>query len=192
FFGIWHRYLYRYTSRLNILCTNIYNKWKRYNITKCFFIYRYRKAKIGDDEENKGEDMKLPDTEIRSAIISRLNGVISQPVRDSMARPNDEPPYILLSTQTSSQIPVKDRDFLESTILIQIRGSQNITVHRYEVEQITEDIMNELLPISPSNYIPLTDFNIVSILLDSLNDDVITNDEGVTARKLLRLRLRLS
>ncbi|HLS53564.1 MAG TPA: hypothetical protein VK031_06300 [Tissierellaceae bacterium] len=136
--------------------------------------------------------MKLPDTEIRSAIISRLNGVISYPVRDMMSRPNDEPPYILLSTQTSSQIPVKDRDFLESTILIQIIGSQNITVNRYEVEQITEDIMNELLPISPSNYIPLTDFNIVSILLDSLNDDVITNDEGVTARKLLRLRLRLS
>src|SRR5699024_1480655 len=136
--------------------------------------------------------MKLPDTEIRSAIISRLNGVISYPVRDMMARPNDDPPYILLSTQTSSQIPVIDRDFLASTILIQIIGTQNVTVNRYEVEQITEAIMNELLPVSPSNYISLTGFNIVSILLDSLNDDVITNDEGVTARKLLRLRLRLS
>src|SRR5699024_12306558 len=98
----------------------------------CFFIYRYRKTKSGDDEENKGKDMKLPDTEIRSAIITRLNGVISYPVRDMMSRPNDEPPYILLSTQTSSQIPVKDKDFLESTILIPIIRSQNINVNNYK------------------------------------------------------------
>src|SRR5699024_5888987 len=132
------------------------------------------------------------DTEIRSAIIARLNGVILYPVRDMMARPKDEPPFVLLSTQSNTQIPVKDCNLLESTILIQVIGTQNLLVNRYEVEQITEDIMQELLPVSPSNYIHLNGFQIISIILDSLDDDVITNSEQVTARKLMRLRIQVA
>jgi len=136
--------------------------------------------------------MRLPDTEIREAIINKLKTKIVYPIRDMYARPKDEPPYVLLSTQTGNQIPVKDCNYMETTILIQVIGSQNLMVNRYEVEEITQDIMEELLPVSVVNYIGLVNFDIISIIMDNITDDAITDDEGVTARKLLRLRIRLA
>src|SRR5690625_7467594 len=97
--------------------------------------------------------MRLPDTEIREAIINKLKTKSVYPIRDMYARPKDEPPYVLVSTQTGNQIPVKDCNYMETTRLIKAIGSQNLIVNRYEVEEITKDIMEELLTVWVVTYI---------------------------------------
>lgn len=136
--------------------------------------------------------MTIPDLQIRIGAISKLNTVITDmPIRDTMLLPDDDLPAIILSSQTLSQDSLKTEFGGQATLLIQIIGKKSLTVSRYEIDQIADTVMQALIPMNRSDYISVTGFEVVNVTLDSLNDSVIQESDGASARKLIRIRFLL-
>lgn len=136
--------------------------------------------------------MNLPDLQIRIGAITKLTAALPLiPIRDSMFQPTDELPGILLSSQTLSQDSLKTQFGTQATLLIQVLGKQSIVVNRGDVDDLANTVLQALIPQDTADYLTVTGFQVVQVLLDSLNDDIITESDGVTVRKLIRLRFIL-
>lgn len=132
------------------------------------------------------------DLQVRIGVISKLNTVITDyPIRDYMFRPEDEMPGILLSSQTTSDDSSKTNFQVQSTLLIQVIDKKSLTVSRYTVDNITNTILKALIPQNTKDYITVDGFKVCLVQLDSLNDNVIQENDGASARKLIRLRFTL-
>lgn len=136
--------------------------------------------------------MRNPDLQVRIGVLAALTAAIpDHPIRDMMASPDDALPYILLSSQTNSDDSLKTQFGTQSTLLIQVLGKKSLTVSRYEIDQIADTILDTLIPQDASDYVTVSGFQVVQVQLDSLNDDTITESDGETARKLIRIRFTL-
>lgn len=136
--------------------------------------------------------MKLPDLEIRIGALSKLSTTITDTViRDSMLLPDDDLPAIILSSQTLTQDNLKTQFGGQATLLVQVIGKKSLTVSRYEIDQIADKVITTLIPMDRSDFIDVDGFEVVNVSLDSLNDSVITENDGVSARKLIRIRFLL-
>lgn len=136
--------------------------------------------------------MTIPDLEIRKGTITKLNMVVTDyPIRDTMLLPDDDLPAIILSSQTLSQDSLKTEFGGQATLLIQVIGKKSLVVNRGEIDQISDTVMQALIPINRSDYISVTGFEVVNVTLDSLNDNVIQEKDGVSMRKLIRIRFLL-
>lgn len=136
--------------------------------------------------------MNNPDLQVRIGVIAALTAAIpDHPIRDMMAGPDDELPYILLSSQTSANDSLKTQFGTQSTLMIQVLGKKSLTVSRYEIDEIADTVLQTLIPQDAADYVTVTGFQVVQVQLDSLNDDTITENDGVTARKLIRVRFTL-
>lgn len=136
--------------------------------------------------------MNLADLNIRIGVLDKLNAVLPDyTIRDSMFLPDDAMPGILLSSQTTSDDSPKTNFQVQSTLLIQVIDKKSLTVSRYEIDNITNTILQTLIPKDGSDYIIVTGFKVCHVTLDSLNDNVIQENDGASARKLIRLRFTL-
>lgn len=136
--------------------------------------------------------MKNPDLAIRIGVIAKLDPLLTVPVRDMEARPDDEPPYVLLSTQTTSQEPVKSSFDHNCTLLIQVYSRAELTVNRGAVDAIAGIITEALVTDDSDDLIAVSGFNVTSCTLESMSDDTLPYGDGrLTTRKLIRLRYRL-
>lgn len=90
---------------------------------------------------------------IRTGYFTALSGVISVPVYDAFAVPEQANyPYVLVSSQTNMQRIVKRNKVYDATVVIDIvTGSQN-PKGKAESENIAEEIENI---ITPDTYIDL-------------------------------------
>ena len=127
--------------------------------------------------------MKLPDNDIRKAIYEALFEVLTVPVRDMIARPEDIPPYVIIANQNGFDDSLKCTFGQNHSVLLQIYGKQQNNVSRAEIESIADEITNTLIPITINNYISTNRFQIVDIHLDSTSDDVVFTGDKVSARK---------
>lgn len=166
-----------------------------HNLTTAIFIPRRRKRKDQFKREVKSgfvEIMNSADLNIRIGIIDKLSVALSShTIRDSMFLPDDELPGILLSSQTTTDDSPKTNFQIQSTILIQVVDKKALTVSRYSVDNITNTILQTLIPQNTNDYIAITGFKVCHVALDSLNDSVIQESDGASARKLIRLRFLL-
>jgi len=136
--------------------------------------------------------MKNPALPIRVGVIAALKTVLPDtPIRDTEAGPNDQLPYVLLSTQTMTDDSPKTNFQVQSTLLIQVVDKKSLTVNRGVVDNITNIILQMLIPQNGNDYITVTGFKVCHVTLDSLNDTVIQETDGVSTRKLIRLRFTL-
>lgn len=135
--------------------------------------------------------MMNPDLNIRIGAINKLKTELTVPIRDSTLWPDDELPGVVLSSQTMGQDGLKTEFGGQATLLIQVIGKKSLTVSRYEVDQIADQVMKLLIPINSTDYISVSGYEVVSTTLDSLNDSVIPENDGVSMRKLIRIRFLL-
>lgn len=137
--------------------------------------------------------MTLADTQIRIGVIAKLQSVLPGiAIRDYVALPTDVLPYVILGTQTVAlEENIKMGFGTQSTLLIQVMGKRNLTVSRAEVENMANTIMHTIITDEPANYITVAGFSVVNTRLDSLNDDVVKDNDGILARKLIRIRFFL-
>lgn len=136
--------------------------------------------------------MNNPDLNIRIGAIEKLKEALPDMViRDSMFLPDDEFPGILLSTQTTANDSNKTNFQIQSTLLIQVVDKKYLSVSRYTVDNITDTVLKTLIPQDTDDYMNVTGYKVCQIRLDSLNDSVIQENDGASARKLIRIRLTL-
>lgn len=133
--------------------------------------------------------MMSPDLNIRIGAINRLKTELTVPIRDSTLRPDDGLPGIVLSSQTMGQDGLKTEFGGQATLLVQVIGKTSLTASRYEVDQLTDKVMKLLIP--NGDYIEVDGYQVVSTTLDSLNDNVIKENDGWSMRKLIRIRFLL-
>lgn len=134
--------------------------------------------------------MMSPDLNIRIGAINKLRTELTVPIRDSTLWPEDELPGIVLSSQTMGQDGLKTEFGGQATLLVQVIGKTSLTASRYEVDQLTDQVMKLLIPIN-GDYIDVDGYQVVSTTLDSLNDNVIKENDGWSMRKLIRIRFLL-
>lgn len=84
---------------------------------------------------------------VRTGYYTALSGVISAPVFDAFALPNNiDYPYVLISSQTSVQRTVKRCKVYDLSIVIDIvTGSPNV-IGMSQAEDIAEEIENIINP----------------------------------------------
>ena len=134
--------------------------------------------------------MKNADLAIRVGVMAALSD-LGYTVRDMVARPDDQLPYVLLSSQTAIGEDMKTQFGTQNTLLVQIYGKQSLVVNRGEVDAIADDIMAQLIPIDTSSYIAVSGFQVIKTTLDSLIDDTISDSDGIVCRKQIRIRFIL-
>lgn len=137
--------------------------------------------------------MKNPDLEIRIGAIAKLRAVLpDMAIRDTMLRPDDETPAIVIGTQTGSREDLKTSFGMQSTLVIQAIGeSQSLNVSRYSVDMLTDTILETLIPIETYNFLNVSGFQVVNVMLDSLNDSNLIESNEISPRKIIRLRFIL-
>src|SRR5690625_1362190 len=89
--------------------------------------------------------MKNPDKEIRIAIINKLSGVITIPVRDMTAWPDDAAPYVLITTQSATANDTKCDYGTSSTVEMHVVGKSYAIANRAEVDDIADKIMQAII-----------------------------------------------
>lgn len=134
--------------------------------------------------------MHNPDLQIRIGALAKLKAALPDyPIRDMMLAPDDPLPAILLSSQTSSGEPLKTTFGTRSTLLIQVIGKKSLTVSRYLVDEIADTVLDTMIPHDSADLMTAEGFQIVQVQLESMNDDTITDSDGIAVRKLIRFRL---
>lgn len=136
--------------------------------------------------------MKSADLNIRIGVIEKLQTVLTIPIRDMAFWPDDDLPGVLLSSQTATDDSPKTNFQTQSTLLIQVYGKKNLLVNRAEVDAIADEIIQSLIPIDTSDYIDVDGFQVTLTRLESLNDDILPDSDGLVCRKLIRIRFDLN
>lgn len=130
--------------------------------------------------------MKNPDKDIRIAIINKLNGVVSVPVRDMTAWPNDTAPYVLITTQSATANDTKCDYGTNSTVEMHVVGKSYAIANRAEVDDIANKIMQSIIKYP---YFTISGWQVIQISLDNLTDFTTGNENGISTHKIIRLRL---
>lgn len=127
---------------------------------------------------------------IRKGLFSALSGIISAPVFDAYALPENTPyPYVLLSSQTSVQRLVDTCRVYDATVLIDIVTGSADPIGRAQSEMIASEI--EAI-VNPDNNIDIyTEANGYRISYTNREQDFDSsarNGGFYIFRKLLRYR----
>lgn len=130
---------------------------------------------------------------IRTAYFQALNGNITYnsndvPIYDVYAIPEGVTyPYILLSSQTSSQISVKRCKRYNTTLLVDIVTGNQQPIGRGQSEDIAEQVENI---VTPGTFVELDlstyGYQLLNTELESNTDLSSKNDTYYIFRKLLR------
>lgn len=90
---------------------------------------------------------------VRTGYYQALNGVISAPVYDAFAVPEQpQYPYVLISSQTSVQRTIKRCKAYDITIVIDIVTGSQSQIGMSQAEDIAEEIENI---VNPDTYVDL-------------------------------------
>lgn len=112
---------------------------------------------------------------IRTGYYSALNGVISAPVYDAFAIPEQvQYPYVLVSNQTSVQRYLKTCKAYDVQIILDIVTGSTDTIGMSDAEDIAEEIENIInvgdIDISANGYVIGNTFRVGDGHLTSKND----------------------
>lgn len=136
--------------------------------------------------------MKLPDKDIRAAVFTALKGSVAVPIRDMVAWPNDDEPYVILANQDNFDDSPKCGFGDIHSMLIQVYGKQQTIVSRAEIESIATVITEEIIKQKSIDFISGgASWQIVDIRLNSTNDDVVFTGDKISARKNIIINFTL-
>ena len=132
---------------------------------------------------------------LRTAYYQLLSGNVSingnpVPVYDAFA-PVTDYPYIILSSQTSTEEEQKTGKGHDATILIDIVTGSMDMIGRAQSEDIAEQVENIINPDSMQD-INVQGYQVVSTIRESDGDLFNKNDSIYIYRKLMRYRHELS
>ena len=127
---------------------------------------------------------------IRTAYDSALSGNLSLngqvlPVFDAMALPEVQPPYVILSSQTAVQRPVKGCKIYRATMLIDIVTK---SMNRSDAETVESQIE----PLIETQELTVNGYQLADTNRGSDTDLVSKAETGYITRKLIRYEHNLT
>lgn len=140
--------------------------------------------------------MKTPNTKLREGIYTKLNGTITLdsafvPVFDLMALPEQEMPYVVVSSSTVVPDDI-NKDKIEYTATVQIDISTDASQGGVGTAS-SDDIANQVTQLLDTiNYDLGVDFDLIEVGIDGIQTvpiDVFTTQN--VARNIVNLRYRI-
>lgn len=127
---------------------------------------------------------------IRTALYQSLDGVISAPVFDAYALPENTPyPYVLLSSQTSTQRLIDTCRVYDATVLIDIVTGSQDPIGRAQSESIASEVEAIVNPLNNVDiYTEINGFRVSYTNREQDFDTSARNGGYYIFRKLLRYR----
>jgi hypothetical protein len=144
--------------------------------------------------------MKDPHKAFRMAVFSALNGNLtdlgSQPVQifDGKAEDAVSNTYVILSTETGTQIPNFSIFLHDSSILLQIESKTDDTISKDGLDHVSEQITQILFPgTATDGLVQQSGFQINCLQAQSVNSNEVRLQNAETeAAKFLRLTAKIA
>lgn len=132
---------------------------------------------------------------VRNAFAAALTGItyntVPVPVYEDI-NPNDEKIYIIISTQTATEISTFSSFDFDCSILIDIVHKQAFSVTKYVVDTIAQTIHNRIKPTPSTNGLGVGSVEYLNVRVDNDSHLSLVTDTETIQRRLIRFSLKVN